>query len=161
MRLSHFWPPRQQQITYHQRLLAMHRRILQAYLVERDQWPQSDVPLVLRSAIRHTRNQILTSKGMLRGWNIPVGDEPTDNDGDDQFAEQVAHQRTLLQVHRTQLAILEQQRDNYPVEQVPAHVLQTISERELAIEQITTLLRGWNVPDDSPIPPSDIFTQHA
>src|SRR5215208_4359817 len=98
MRLDYFWPPRKRQIAYQQRLLAMHRRILQAYLAERAQWPASDIPLVLQSAIRGVRQEIHTCKGLLRGWSVSVSDEEADLGGDDDFAQMVAHQRKLQQI---------------------------------------------------------------
>ena len=153
MRLDHFWPPRKKQIAYQQRLLAMHRRILQAYLTERAQWPTSDIPLVLRSAIRGVRENIYTCKGLLRGWNVAVLDEAADSDsGDDDFTRTVAHQRGLLQIHRKHLALIEQRFAGYAQTDIPAHVLLDVSSRQQEIEQITALLRGWNVSEEGVVP---------
>src|SRR4051812_7359460 len=148
MNLNHFWPPRKKQIAYQQRLLAMHRRILQAYLAERAQWPPSDIPPVLQSAIRGVRRNIHTCKGLLHGWNVTVLDETTDTDSDDDFAQEVAHQRGLLQIHRHHLAIVEQKYVGYADVDIPAPVLLDVSARQQAVEQITTLLRGWNVAEE-------------
>ena len=153
MRLDHFWPPRKRQIAYQQRLLVMHQRILQAYLAERAQWPAGDIPPVLQSAIRGVRERIHTCKGLLRGWNVAVLDEAADSDGgDDDFAQAVAHQRGLLQIHRQHLAIIEQKYAGYAEADIPAPVLLDVSARQQAVEQITALLRGWNVSEEGIVP---------
>ena len=159
MRLDHLWPPRKRQIVYQQRLLAMHRRMLQAYLAERSQWPPSDIPPVLQSAIRGVRQDIHTCKGRLRGWNVTVPDDAADSDSGDDFTQAVAHQRSLLQIHRQHLAIVEQQYAGYAPADIPAPVLRDVSARQQAVEQITTLLRGWNVVEESLNPLTDPFYQ--
>ena len=138
-------------VDYQQQLLRMYRELLAEYLRQRAAWERFDVPEYLRNGISSLREQIVQAKGTLRGGGVAVDDHPDDAEPEDDLVAAVQHQRTLLQIHRGNLAVLLRQRDAFGAEQAPPIVVNGLRQTRADIQRIKAILRGWGAPvDDGP-----------
>jgi hypothetical protein len=143
--------PSNDDIAHHQKLLAMYRGLLAEYLRQRELWDRTQIPDFLRAGIAILRDNIVKLKGLLRGWNVAIDDHPNDEGPNDDLAGQVQHQRNLLKIHRRNLATYLRQQEQFPENQAPIAIVNSIQNTRDEIQRIKAILRGWNVPvDDVP-----------
>ena len=130
---------------HQQRLLRMYRELLAEYLRQRAAWDRFEVPEYLRNGIRSLREQIVQTKGTLRGRGVAVEDLPDDADPDDDLVEAAQHQSKLLGIHRANLAVLLAQREAFGVAQAPPMVVNGLRQTRADIQRVKAILRGWGV----------------
>jgi len=63
-------------VQHHRDLLKIHRRNLEIYLRQQDQFGEGLAPPVIVHSIQSNRSDIQRIKAILRGWNIAVEDLP-------------------------------------------------------------------------------------
>jgi hypothetical protein len=137
--------PSHYDIERQQKLLAMYRGLLAEYLRQHQQWARTEVPGFLSTGISVLRGHILDTKGTLRGWKIAIDDHPDDQGPDDDVGSEVEHQRTLLKIHRRNLATYLQQAQHFPAGQVPAMVVNSLDHVRGELQRIKAILRGFGV----------------
>ena len=137
--------PSKQEVMYQQKLLAMYRSLLTEYLRQKQLWDKTEVPEFLSTGIAVIRHHILNTKGELRGWKVAVADHPDDEGSSNELAGEVAHQRKLLKIHRTNLRIYLKQQEQFLKHQTPPTIIHSIDNARNEIRRIKAILRGWNV----------------
>jgi hypothetical protein len=143
--------PSQEEIIHHQKLLAMYRSLLSEYLHQQALWDRTEVPSFLTNGISVIRRNILDVKGTLRAWKVLVSDHPDDEGLEDDVAEEVAHQRKILKIYRTNLTLYLNQQAQFDNRQVPAQIVNSIHQARTEIQRIKAILRSLNVlVDDLP-----------
>jgi hypothetical protein len=143
--------PSHYDIDRQQKLLAMYRSLLTEYLRQTEMWDRTETPAFLRTGVSNIRGYIRDSKGTLRGWKVFVADAPIDEGPDNDIAEEVATQRGLLKIHRTNLSIYLKQQSEYVEGQVPPVIIHSLNLNRNAIQRIKAILRGFGVEvDDLP-----------
>jgi hypothetical protein len=138
--------------TYYQRALVTYRNLLSAYLREYQRWGTADIPPMVVVGISNLRREIMHVKGLLRSHTIPVSDADIDDGTLDERAQEIAHQRELLKIHRRRLASLLHQRAGFSSPNVPTHLDVELAEVRQEIRQIKAILQNWGVMTDD-LPP--------
>jgi hypothetical protein len=67
-------------VQQHREFLKIHRRNLEIYLKQQEQFGESLSPPVVIHSIQHNRSEIQRIKAILRGWNIVVEDLPGEDE---------------------------------------------------------------------------------
>jgi hypothetical protein len=145
--------PDNDEIQAQQKLLRAYRRILAEYFEQSHLWDAQELPVPIRNSMSYLQGNIREIKATLRAWNVPVEDQPGDEEElpANELADQIAHQRKLLKIHRQTLKIERGQKAQFDERDIPARLIRSIQERLDAIRRIKALLRGWNVSvDDLP-----------
>jgi hypothetical protein len=137
--------PNSNEIQAQQKLLMACRRVLAAYLEQSHLWDAHDLPEPIRNGMCYLQDNIREIKATLRAWNVLVEDQPDDEVPINELADQIAHQRELLKIHRQTLVIEREQKAQFDERDVPSHLVRSIQERLHAMKRIKAMLRGWNV----------------
>jgi hypothetical protein len=137
--------PNSDDIQAQQKLLMACRRVLAAYLEQIRLWDAHDLPEPIHNGMRYLQDNIREIKATLRAWKVLVEDQPDDEVPINELADQIAHERELLKIHRQTLVIEREQKAQFDERDVPSHLVRTIQERLHAIKRIKAMLRGWNV----------------
>ena len=126
---------------YHQ-LLRSWRTVLQTCLAL--EHAVSSAPPEIAIAIVEARGEITRLKTQLRQWGVDVVDLPDELLMGD--ASEVAHQLSLLAIHRGNLEILLRQHQSYDERDAPLHLINSIAMERGAVAQIKRRLRDWQAP---------------
>jgi hypothetical protein len=137
--------PNSDEIQAQQKLLMACRRVLATYLEQSYLWDAHDLPEPIRNGMRYLQDNIREIKATLRAWNVLVEDQPDDEVPINELADQIAHERELLKIHRQTLVIEREQKAQFDERDVPSHLVRSIQGRLHAIKRIKAMLRGWNV----------------